>query len=168
MTNGILARAANVALILASAGVCAQLVYSQYSRANARLSMSAYHVGDRIGDSPELDLRTGHATLLLMTASTCHFCTESMPFYRKLIPAAGRSGVRVIGISNEEPNTNRSYLTENGIAVARVVSIRGNHLKGSGTPTLILVRNNGTVAGVWSGKLDSKAEGQVLDAIAAP
>jgi peroxiredoxin len=160
-----LERAANIALMLTCVAVAGQLGYINYARSTASTLAAPYRAGERIVDTPDLSLRTQRTTLLLMTASTCHFCAESMPFYRRLTAAAGKAGVRVVAVSRESPARNRAYLAENGVLPAAVGSMESNHLRGEATPVLVLVGKDGIVAKTWAGKLGSNSEQEVLDTV---
>lgn len=159
-------RLANVALLVTCAAVTTQLVYSYFLRPAPRVG--TYHAGERIGDTPELGLKKVRATVLLMTASTCHYCNESMPFFQRLVASAQQSGVRVLGVSAEPPTVNREYLVGNGVKVGAVVSALKNRLKMGPTPTVLLIRSDGVVAGAWVGRLDSHGEARLLHALTTP
>ncbi len=156
---------ANIAVILACTLFGVHYGTDLYKRARASPPPSPYQVGDIIQDTPELGLRQAGMTILLVTRSSCHFCSASMPFYRRMTEAARQSGVRVVGATSEELDANRSHLSSNKILAESVVSVEGNHIKASGTPTLILVRRNGQVVNSWVGQLQEAREGEVLNTI---
>ncbi len=104
-------------------------------------------------------------TLVLFTRSGCHFCSESMPFYRRLESAAADSGVRLIAATAEDVSANSAYLRSNGIHPENVVSASKNQIRARGTPALILIRNNGLVVDSWLGRLGPDKENDVLKRI---
>jgi len=109
-------------------------------------------------------LQESGKTLILITASTCHFCTESMTFYRKLSSLARSRGTRLVGVSWESPERNRAYLTSHGVDVDEIVSASKTSIGIRGTPTVILVNSRGVVLNSWPGKLDEPTETEVLNA----
>lgn len=115
-----------------------------------------YSLGDKIKETAELKF-VGD-TFLLATASSCRFCTESMPFYRRLVA----SGARVIAVTREPVEQNKAYLKSHDVAPAMVLSATANGLDVRGTPTLLLVDAQGVVRGTWRGKQDLKGEADVL------
>ncbi len=124
--------------------------------------------GEAIQDTSDLDLKSAQRTLLLVTASTCHFCTASMPFYKRMMGVARQQHVRVVGVTREDPGTNQKYLVSYGVSVDRVVAAEANKIGVMGTPTLLLLDVKGRILHVWSGQLESSREAQVLGALGAP
>ena len=158
---GKLGRVTDFAVLIACVVLTARLSENYYRRWTAP---EEYKAGETIADTKQLDLR-GHHTLLMYTATTCHFCQESMPFYRRMTNTARDAGVRVIGVATEDLGVNSDYLTRNGVVLDRVVSAQDNRLHLRGTPTLILVGKDGTVENVWLGKLPDEREREVLEAV---
>jgi thioredoxin-related protein len=104
--------------------------------------------------------------LVLAVSPTCHFCNESMPFYKQLMDQRNQkgSGVKVIaavsqaGAKTDEENNFKSH----GVQPDSVVAVDFQKIKVPGTPTLLLVDNQGKVLDVWVGKLDDSREREVL------
>ena len=114
------------------------------------------------GDDLAADgLNITEKTILVVTRSTCGFCTQSMPFYRTL--AASR--VPIIGLAAEDLETNRRYFAQYEVPVTRVVDLRSTGLRFSSTPTLLVVDAKRKVLGYWRGALDAKGEAEVMAAI---
>jgi peroxiredoxin len=88
-----------------------------------------------------------------------------MPFMTKLTNLAKQAGTRVVGVSVEDLATNRAYLQRHGVNIDAVISVRDNGLRVQPTPTLLLVRRDGTVMKSWRGKVDGAREQEVLAAI---
>ncbi len=101
-------------------------------------------------------------TLIMFTSSECHFCVNSLPFYRRLAPALKARGVRLVAVSRDEPERNRAFLGSGGVAVDSAVSLAEAGMELAGTPTLVLVRRDGSAIKTWEGRLDSKGESEVL------
>ncbi len=102
----------------------------------------------------------------MMTSSHCHYCTASMPFYRKLAPAARAAGTRIVAVSTEEIAVNQEYLQANGVDPDAVLSSEQSKLKVESTPTLLLVGRDGRVVHSWIGQLPAAKEHEVLTAVA--
>lgn len=158
-------RVANWGLIVTCVLLSSQTAVSLYQRAFPPKPSFGYSAGDVIQDSPELGLSKASVNVLMMTASSCHFCSASMPFYRHLVDVARESGARVVGVTAEEPDKNREYLLANGVTVETVASVRKNSIRLRATPTLVLVRSDGKVMRVWNGLLNGASEEEVLQSV---
>jgi len=162
-------RAANVAIVVTCLVFCVYVGKSLVARsagANTSAELpTVYRPGDKIANAPGLRFDDNKLTLVLVTASTCHYCTESMAFYAKLLNAARTKGVRVANVSLEDPEQNRQYFLSHGIAIDTPTVMGNTALRVRGTPTLLLIRVGGTVVGAWVGKLGEPIEREVLQAI---
>lgn len=99
-------------------------------------------------------------TLLLAVSSTCRFCTESAPFYRRLVKERGDA--RLIALVPQTVSEGQAYMKSLGVDISDVRQVSFNDLAVSGTPTLILVDGEGKVAGTWIGALKPETENEVL------
>jgi thioredoxin-related protein len=109
----------------------------------------------------------GTSTALVMALSpTCHFCNDSMPFYKQLLDKRNesKSPVKVIAAvpAAEAQSTEQKNLADHGIQPDAVVHVDFAKIKVPGTPTLLLVNDQGKVLDVWVGKLDASREREVL------
>ncbi len=64
-----------------------------------------YAIGDRLDNVSEFDELVSQPTLILFVNSECRFCTESMPFYRRLLAdrRPGGSDLSVVAVARPEP-----------------------------------------------------------------
>ncbi len=158
-------RALDLTLFLTATLIVAHIGLGTYRKRYAPRPRASWIHGSTIRDTAELGFEKARLTLVLVTSSTCRFCAESLPFYRKLVPAARNAGARVLAVTAEEPTINANYLSSEGIRVDAAVSSTQNGLVFRGTPTLVVVGRDGTVVGSWAGKLSSEEEIQVLAAV---
>lgn len=105
-------------------------------------------------------------SLVLAVSTTCHFCTESAPFYRELVSKCKDQHVRTIAVLPQPISEAESYLKGEGVAVDDVRQGVLRDLEISGTPTLLLVDAGGIVRNVWVGKLPGDKEQEVLAKLA--
>jgi hypothetical protein len=162
-----LEKTANIAMVIACTVFSVRYGRDLYRQAHPADTAPPYKAGDTIKDTAELGLNQARMTMVLVTRSSCHFCTQSMPFYRRMADVAKRSGVRVVGATGEEPKVNAAYLSSNQVSLNAVVSTDKNQIHASGTPTLIMVRNDGVVVNSWVGQLQESEENEVLKAMEA-
>jgi thioredoxin-related protein len=96
----------------------------------------------------------------------CHFCNESMPFYKRLMDERNQKGsnVKVLAAvsSDEAKQPEMQKFSEAGVTPDGIVKVDFAKIKVPGTPTLLLVDNQGKVLDVWVGKLDEKGEKKVI------
>src|SRR6185295_17873876 len=101
-------------------------------------------------------------TLVMAIAPGCHFCDESLPFYKTLIAQRDEKGSQVKfiaavpGEDQKEPETTK--FAGAGVTADQMVSVDFASIKVPGTPTLMLVDKQGKVLNVWIGKLDADGE----------
>lgn len=114
---------------------------------------------------PGVDWGRSDKTLLMALSTTCHFCTESAPFYQRLARAAEAKGINVIAVLPQPESESRQYLSGLAIPISDVRQATLGALGVSGTPTLILVDDKGQVASSWVGKLQSDRESEVAAAL---
>jgi len=114
---------------------------------------------------PGIDYAEAQRTLLLMVSNTCKYCTESMPFYKKLT-ALRREGIwRFIAVATENVETTTEYLAASGIRADQVVSVPLGTVGARGTPTIVVVDKTGHVLALWAGLLIGEKEEAVVRAV---
>jgi hypothetical protein len=95
----------------------------------------------------------------------CHFCQESMPFYKTLTQQAMNSGRTIVYVFPNPIADSRAYLKQSGLPEGNLIQSDLRNIKVAGTPTLILLDNKNTVENVWIGKLSPERQKQVETAI---
>lgn len=102
-------------------------------------------------------------TLLLVLQKGCRFCTESAPFYQHLVKeTSARSDIKLVAVLPQPVDEGKQYLKEIGVDIADVRQVSPDQVNVGGTPTLILVNNDGVATDVWAGKLTPDTESKVL------
>ena len=110
-----------------------------------------------------IDWKQSRQTLVLAISSSCHFCTESAPFYRRLVQSKG--GTRVVAVLPQPIEDGREYLKRLGVSVDEVKQVGLDQIGVGGTPTLLLVDNSGVLKDSWVGRLPPEQETSVLNAL---
>jgi hypothetical protein len=121
-------------------------------------------VGNPTVSSLDIDWKKSKVTLLLVLSTQCHFCTESAPFYREL---KKRDGVHIVAVLPQDLPESKKYLTQLGIGVDEVRQVSLPSIGVEGTPTLLLVDQEGAIKNTWRGKLSRLQESSVLDRLVA-
>jgi hypothetical protein len=140
---------------------------AQAARPAQTASVRAYHRDERLPALGGFDYAASPRTLMLIVSSTCHFCTESMPFYRSLTHSHD-SATRVVFVGREQADVLRRYVASNGINDAIVQSFSGDDWRIQGTPTAILCDSGGRVKKQWTGKPTPAAEAEIRESLSAP
>ncbi|MBZ5494002.1 MAG: redoxin domain-containing protein [Acidobacteriia bacterium] len=110
----------------------------------------------------DVNWKANGKTLVLALSTNCHFCTESAPFYRQLVKAAEEKNVRTVAVFPQSPLEATSYLAAKAVKVDLVQQSPLPDIQVSGTPTVLLVNENGEVKAVWIGKLQAEREKDLL------
>ncbi len=112
---------------------------------------------------PGVDWKANGRTLVLALSTACHFCTESAPFYQRIVrekPAL--QNIRLVAVFPQPVEESRKYLSDLGVAVDEVRQARLDSIGVAGTPTLIFADANGAVVASWRGKLPGDKETELL------
>jgi hypothetical protein len=106
-------------------------------------------------------------TLVLALKKGCHFCEESMPFYRRLLAMqqAGQLNARLVALFPDGSTDVTEVMESQKLAIPAFPAIRLDTFRVSGTPTLILVDQNGRVVKPWVGRQDVAGENDVIRTI---
>jgi hypothetical protein len=109
-----------------------------------------------------VDWSKSNRSLVLALSTTCHFCSESAPFYKELVHDAVERGIQVIAVLPQAQSESRSYLDGLGVQVQNIFQSSLDSVGARATPTLLIVNQNGTISKAWVGKLGSQREQQVI------
>jgi thioredoxin-related protein len=122
-------------------------------------------VSTSVGDiRPKPDL----GGVLLFVSPTCHYCEQSLPFYRVLAKSLSQTGMTMlIAIVDQSGNmSGESYIVSRDLPQAVPVNIALNRFGITATPTLLAYNANGGVTGSWTGLLNQSAQQQVAHVLA--
>jgi thiol-disulfide isomerase/thioredoxin len=103
--------------------------------------------------------------ILLVLQKGCHYCEESMPFYRKLVSDNKKPNLRIIAIFPPAEQKAEQYLNESGLFGVEVLGKKLDELDISGTPTLIVTNSNGEIIATWVGILSVEKQTEVENLI---
>jgi peroxiredoxin len=114
----------------------------------------------------DVNWQSSEKNLVFAVSTTCHYCTESASFYRKLVEECKQQHVRTIAVLPQSPVEAKAYLDGEGVTVDEIRQSDLPTLEINGTPTLVLIDQGGLVKHVWTGKLPSAKEGDVSTTLA--
>ena len=115
---------------------------------------------------PGADWQSAPVSVLLQISSTCHFCNDSMPFYRKMMAARQASGAKipVIVASADAVPVMQQHLADRQVSVDKVLHSRLDGI-GAVTPTVYIVDSKGMIRRVFTGELDSSGQRELLSIV---
>ena len=116
---------------------------------------------------PGSSITGNQGTITLFISKDCHFCTDSMDFYRRLsdLRATTPCDIKLVaaGPRNRETREDiQTYLAKHDLAVDGIEMLNFSCLGVSGTPTLVLQGASRLVRAVWFGYLPEASENEVL------
>ncbi len=163
-----LERIANIFVIVGIAVFLVLVVHNRIWRSNAppasQAAMADALKGKTIRVSG-IDFPRSRASVLLVISKTCHFCEESVPFYRTLAAETQGKADLLAVLPQPRPEA-EAYLKAAGVAATQVASAPPAELGVTGTPTLVLLDRSGKVQEVWLGFLDGARQAQVRSRLA--
>ena len=108
-----------------------------------------------------LNLRN-QKSLVLYLSTKCRYCTESAPFYKRLLKEINAKGISVVAVLPQSVEESREYLKEHGVQIDAVKQSSLQSIGVRSTPTLLLTNASGIVTDSWVGKLRPDREEQVI------
>jgi hypothetical protein len=117
-----------------------------------------------------VDFAKATHTLILVIQQDCIYCTNSMPFYRRLIQERTLRQAQSLQIVIAAPWRDRdtdidSYLASEKIQPDAVIFPSAADIPVRMTPTLLLADSTGAIIKAWPGFLSSAVEQEVRGAI---
>jgi rhodanese-related sulfurtransferase len=116
-----------------------------------------------------LDWTRSHQTLVVVLEQSCALCDESAPFYRLIEQhRPDPSRTRFVVLLGGDPNNAGPYLQKLQLSFDEVKTASLRDLKPYGlvgTPTAVLVNDDGIVTNLWHGALTELQRSEVLRAL---
>jgi hypothetical protein len=153
---------ANIAILIVAL-LIGVFFFKQYrSVDSARASIKAVSTGTKIS-LPDVDWQKNQQTMLIVLAQGCHFCSESAPFYQKLLQRTQKGGqTKMMAVFPQGSSDGKKYMQDMGVPIEEVKFASLDAIGVTGTPTLLLVNSEGVVTDVWVGQLAPDKEVEVL------
>ncbi len=114
---------------------------------------------------PDEDFVAQPKTVILALQTTCHFCNESVPFYKRLVESVKDKNIKIVAVFPQSIEESTAHLKQLGMTGIEVKQAPISTLDASGTPTLILTNQKGEVTNFWIGKLSADNETEVINQI---
>jgi hypothetical protein len=160
--------AANVVVIVLAVAIGSVFLMDRF--ASGSPGPNEVRVGDQFPGLPAYNWKAHNRTLVLALRNGCHFCEDSMPFYRRLaqLEQSNQIGVHLIAVFPDDPVVVRQVVETQQLTIEVVAAFELGQVKVQATPTLMLVDEQGRVSKVWMGELQAAEEAEVIAAISKP
>ena len=116
-----------------------------------------------------LDWTRSHQTLVVVWEQSCALCSENAPFYRLIEQNRTDPGkTRLVLLLGGDPNNAGAYMQNLQLSFDEVKPVSLRELKPYGligTPTAMLVNDEGIVTNLWHGSLTELQQSEVLRAL---
>ena len=103
-------------------------------------------------------------SLVVVVRSDCHFCVESLPFYRELDRRhkihPGQFSLYVV--SNEPVEKLRAFVDNSSMSPDGIATVDFSNIGIPGTPTVAVIDKTGMVKRIFFGKLGDSASRELL------
>ena len=159
--------ATNVAVLLAAVVVLATFARSYFAEHPKPQLEVGIQKGQAFAPVPGIDYGSSPRTLLIAMSTKCHYCAESLPFYKQLAEAQQADGkaARIVAVFPNADVEVKQYIRENNLNLETVSGVDFRALNIAGTPTAVLIDSSGGVRDFWVGKLPQEIERQVIEAL---
>jgi thioredoxin-related protein len=157
----------NAAVLIVAVVLLGAILSARWSPRSAKEKFEGgLQKGQLLAQQPSIDYGAAPRTLISVLSTKCNYCTESLPFYRRLLelPTAAKR-TRIVAVFPNSKTEVEQYKERNQLTLESVAALNYNTLNVTGTPTLILIDSNGRVLDFWVGKLSQEEEQQVLEAV---
>jgi thioredoxin-related protein len=156
---------ANIAIIVVAITLVAVLakryIFTSPNQ-NVATEEGQSNVGAKVAQS-DIDWSKSDKNLVLVLSNTCRYCTESAPFYKRLVQErAQRDTFRLAAVLPQPVSDGQTYLNGLGVGIDEIKQLSPGAIRLRGTPTLLLVNSAGVVTEEWLGKLPPEKENEVL------
>lgn len=158
----------NIAVLAVAILIIWTFIGSYFTRRSLPPLQSGLQKGMPFTQLPGISYSDSPQTLIVAMNTQCHYCKESIPFYRRLAEqqAHGNKATRIVAVFPNSQEEVDQYLKENQLNLATVTAVDLSKLSLSGTPTMILVDSDGKIRDFWAGRLPDETEKQIVNALA--
>lgn len=114
-----------------------------------------------------IDWTKNQKTLVLYVSTKCRYCTESGPFYQRLLKENVSNKVKFVAVLPQTVEEGREYMDKLGIKIDEIYQSPLQSIGVRSTPTLLLVNESGVVTDSWVGKLPPERQTQIISKLAS-
>src|ERR1051326_7578998 len=110
---------ANIAIILVAVSLAVVLVKRFVFTSRSEPTVQS-NIGAKLSQ-PDIDWSKSNKNVVLMLSNTCHFCTESAPFYKRLVQEQAQRGTfRLTAVLPQPVSDGQKYLNGLGVEINEI------------------------------------------------
>lgn len=157
--------ATNVAVLLVALAVLSTFAIN-YFKQGPRVQ-HGLQSGSTLPALPNLSYTSSPRTLLIAMNTKCHYCNESVPFYKRLTTMSNATvtNTRIVAVFPNPDREVKDYVRQKQLTPETIGTMNLSAINVEGTPSIILVDSNGRIINFWIGKLSEAGAQQVLEAV---
>jgi hypothetical protein len=157
----------NVGVIVLGAVILFFLVKTYRATQNASRPSLEPHVGDQLPAIPGVNWKANDRTLVLALKKGCHYCEDSMPFYRRLSKLSEQKALKanLVAVFPDPVADVDAVVKAEHLTLQAVPSFPLPSLKVPGTPAMILADSSGRVLQDWIGLLSDRQEQELINTL---
>jgi thioredoxin-related protein len=114
-----------------------------------------------------LDTSKSSKNVLIVMMKGCRYCEASMGFYKTLMQENQGTAIKFVAVFPPGTEDVNGYLGKYGITGLDVKYSELSAVNVDGTPTIIVIDQNGKVTRWWMGQLSIEREKEVMDFLGA-
>jgi thioredoxin-related protein len=154
----------NITVIVLGAAVLFFLVKTYRATRNSSAAVQEPRAGDQLPAIPGIDWKANNRTLVLALKKGCHYCEDSMPFYRQLAQLSEQNALKanLVAVFPDSSADVDAIVKADHLSLRTVSSVPLYILKIPGTPTMILADSSGKIIQDWIGVLSDQQQQQLL------
>lgn len=159
---------ANLLIIITAVLLIGITIHGYFGNSEVSTNKPSVRIQPTVGKKLNLEkvnFAENPKTVVLALQTTCRFCNESAPFYKRLLEETKGKNVKFIAVFPTSVEDSQKHLTQLGITGFEVQQAPISQLDASGTPTLILTNSRGEVEKFWVGKLPQDKESEAINSI---
>jgi thioredoxin-related protein len=154
----------NITIIVLGAAVLFFLVKTYRATRNTSAAVQEPRAGDQLPAIPGIDWKANDRTLVLALKKGCHYCEDSMPFYRQLAQLSEQNALKanLVAVFPDSSADVDAIVKTDHLSLRTVSSVPLYTLKIPGTPTIFLADRSGKIIQDWIGVLSDQQQQQLL------
>lgn len=155
----------SIAVLIVSAVVLATFALNYYrARWPPTQLQAGLQKGVALPPLQALNYSDSPQTLLVALNTRCEYCTASVPFYNQLaeLQRNNNKGIKIVALFPNPADEVSQYVAQKKLELIAIAAPDVGGLGLYGTPTMILVDNQGRVIDFWIGKLSPNVEQEVI------
>jgi hypothetical protein len=154
---------ANILVVIVGISLIGFFAYKYYPKGKT-YEAEFLTKGKEFSRLEEIDFKSNPRTLILGISTKCPYCTQNIPFYKKLIETVKYTNdVKIVATFPQKQDEIDRYLTEHTFAIKTVPDVVLIESGIEVTPTIVWVDSDKRIVKSWQGYLDQEGQDDFWD-----